>query len=250
MPLMVLIITLIGDIRIYAITYCIMAIHELAHLTVSILIGLKPDYILFSAFGVNLKLKCKIINSVADEIILYGIGPLINALFALVALYLNNILLYRINISLFILNLLPILPLDGGMIALRLLSRRIGLIASKRILNAFSWCVALIISIIALIGIYYGEINISVYIILMFIIGNILTSTEKYNPDLINCISNKKFSNNTKVTVVSEDYGLIETIKKFSPSYTTVAIFVDNDGKIKEIASESQIIEKYQQHST
>ena len=65
-----------GKLETLFITYLIMFIHEIAHLLAAIGIGLKPARIIFFPFGVNLKLKNKLVYSLSDEIILYIAGPL------------------------------------------------------------------------------------------------------------------------------------------------------------------------------
>ncbi len=244
---LVVILVITDNIKIYLVAYFVMALHEFAHLSVAYLIGLKAEAITFTPFGVNLKLKSKIINTLSDEIILYSAGPLINGFFALISICFNNIVFYRLNIALFIMNLLPIIPLDGGMITLRLLSCRYGKKTSKKILNSFSVALGIGMLFIAIYLIIMGQINLSMFIISVFLIGNVLTGKEKYNTDLIDSlVSHKKYSNKTKITVINEDYSITDTIKEFSPSYTVFAILTDKEDKSVKILSEKEIIEKYQ----
>lgn len=243
---MSVIITLMGSVKIYLISYTIMTIHEIAHLITACIIGLKPKEILFSPFGVNLKLQSKAINAFSEEIILYAVGPLTNAIMALISLYFNNLPLYYINISLFIINLIPVVPLDGGMIALRILSWKFGLNRSKRILNVISVGLGTGLLILSVISVYYNKINISMFIMSIFLIGNILTSKEKFNKDLINSVNiKKKQTNKVNFTIIDDEHGLVESLKEFTPSYTTVGIVINRAGEIKEILTEQKIIEKY-----
>ncbi len=246
LPLTVILV-ITDNIKLYLIAYFVMAIHEFAHLLVAYIIGLRAESIIFSAFGVNLRLKNRIINTLSEEIILYGAGPLVNGILALVFIYFNNIIFYRLNITLFILNLLPIIPLDGGMIALRLLSYRYGKKTAKKVLNGFSAISGVGMLFLAIYLTIKGQINLSMFIISVFLIGNILTGKEKYNTDLIgSLVSHKKHSNKTKITVINEDYSITDTIEEFSPSHTVFAILTDGEGKINKILSEREIIEKYE----
>ena len=70
--------------------YAVMLFHECAHLVAAICIGLRVSHIVLYPFGVNLKLKNKLICSVADEIILYASGPFMNVILALICM-----LIYR-----------------------------------------------------------------------------------------------------------------------------------------------------------
>ncbi len=240
---MILVIT--DNIKVYLITYLVMAIHEFAHLIVANIIGLKTECVTFSPFGVNLKLKNKIINTLSEEIILYGAGPLVNGILALISIYFNNVFFYRLNITLFVMNLLPIIPLDGGIIALRLLSYYCGNKTAKRILNTFSAILATAMLFVAVIMMTKGTINISMFVISVFLIGNILTGREKYNPDLIqSLVDRKKRSNKVKFTVINDNFSVTDTIKEFSPAYTVFAIYTNENGKFYKILSEREIIEK------
>ncbi len=245
LPLSVILV-LTNNIGVYLLTYLVMAIHEFAHLFVAYVIGLKTDCIIFSPFGVNLRLKNRIINTLSEEIILYSAGPLVNGILALISIYFKDTNFYHLNIALFITNLLPIIPLDGGMITLRLLSYRFGYKAAKKVLGAFSAVLGLGLLALSVYLMLKGSINISIFIIAVFLIGNILTGKEKYNIDLIKSLSDgKKHSNNVKFVIINNDYSMIDAINEFSTTHTVFAISTDKNGKIAKILSESEIIEKY-----
>ena len=98
----------------FYVAYAVMFLHEMAHCIAAVCIGLKIDYIAFLPFGVNLRLKNKMVFSIADEIILYISGPLCNIAFAFFAavvcrkynyeifrmFYISNIVLFLINMLL------------------------------------------------------------------------------------------------------------------------------------------------------
>ena len=113
-------------LELLALSYAIMTVHELSHLLAAVCIGLKPSRIVFYPFGVNLKLKTRMIYSISDEVILYFAGPFSNVIMALLAVFLDFPMkeeFYIQNIALFILNMLPIIPLDGGVILKKVFSR-------------------------------------------------------------------------------------------------------------------------------
>ena len=237
------ILAFMGNISLYILTYFIMALHEFAHLVAAIYIGLKPESITFSPFGVHLCLDNKIINSLADEIILYSAGPLVNAFFALVALYFGWVDIYRLNLILFIMNIMPVMPLDGGMITMRLISYKLGRKRAKEILTAFSVVIGCILLGFFVYSVYIKRINLSVFIIAVFFIGNILTSKEMYNTDLINALScGKKTSNKVKLVVINDTYSVSDAIREISPAYTIMAVELNEKGEVKNILSEKEIL--------
>ena len=68
-PLTVLmfgVVTVTDNLKLYIMAYCVMALHEFAHLCAALFIGLKPHSITFSPFGVHLRLDCKIINPASN----------------------------------------------------------------------------------------------------------------------------------------------------------------------------------------
>lgn len=243
---LVVVLAITDNLKLYLITYFVMAIHEFSHFAVAKLIGLKTGDIIFSPFGINLRLRSRIINSLAEEIILYCSGPLVNGVLALISIFFNNIIFYRLNIALFIMNLLPVIPLDGGMIVLRLLSYRYGQKTAKRVLNAFSVIFGVMMLVLSVFMMIRGKINISMFIISVLFIGNILTGKEKYNQDLIqSLISREKRTNKVKLTVIDNTHSVIDTINEFSPTQTVFAVVFDKNGSVDKILSEREIIEKY-----
>lgn len=236
--------TVLGDGGLYVIAYLVMLIHEFAHLIAACFIGLKPEHIELAPFGVNLRLKCKIISSTADEIILYSAGPLVNALLAGMALYMGKYDFYKMNTALFILNLLPVIPFDGGMIVLRLCSAKFGAELAKKLLNIFSAIIGSSFFILACAGLLAGYINASLFIIAIFLLGNLITGKGLYDTDFISAISNRrKKSNRAKVVIIDDSNSPIKAIKSLSPSFTTIAVMLDSQGRIKEIKSEYEIID-------
>lgn len=237
--------TAMGNLKLYIITYAVMTLHELAHLIAAAVIGLRAENIKFSPFGVNLALKNKIMCPLSDEIILYGAGPLINAILAIAAMYFNNMVFYRINTVLFVMNLLPIIPLDGGMIALRLISYKLGRVRAKKVLSVISILLGGFVMVLAVIGAVMGRINVSLFVIAVFLIGNLVTSKEKYNIDLINAVADRnKTSNKTNIVIVNEKYTVVDALKTISPSYTTLAVVLDENGDVTKMLSENDIINK------
>ena len=181
------------------VTYAVMILHELAHCLAAVCIGLKISHIDFYPFGVNLKLKNKLVYSLADEMILYFSGPFCNILFALIAMivysrYPNESVkfFYISNTMLFCMNMIPSVPLDGGLI-----------------------------------------------------IGNIFTQSEKYNVDLTKTLMfNNKKKKSVRHIVVENECNYCDIVDKFIPKDYNVVYIVSDDGKVKDIITETQVIDK------
>ncbi len=234
-----------GGARMLIFTYAVMTVHELAHLIAALAIGLRPESIEFAPFGVHLRLKNKIVRSLSDEMILYAAGPLVNGAAAFAALRLGWENVYAINMALFVMNLLPVLPLDGGIILKRILSYRLGASAARRALSVTSVLLAAAFAAAAVLGIYLGRVNLSILAMALFLLGNVLTSKEKYDVDFIIAASGtKKKTNRVRVVVVDRDNSLLKAAKNVSPSCTTIAAVMDGEGRITELLGEREIIER------
>ena len=127
------------------VTYSVMILHELAHCLAAVCIGLKISHIDFYPFGVNLKLKNKLVYSLADEMILYFSGPFCNILFALIAMivysrYPNESVkfFYISNTMLFCMNMIPSVPLDGGILLKKIIAYRLGYNSANKIMTIIS----------------------------------------------------------------------------------------------------------------
>ena len=140
-------------------------------------------------------------------------------------------------------NIMPVMPLDGGMITTRLLSYKLGRKRAKEILTAFSVIIGCILLGFFVYSVYIKRINLSVFIIAVFFIGNILTSKEMYNTDLINALScGKKTSNKVKLVVINDTYSVSDAIREISPAYTIMAVELNEKGEVKNILSEKEIL--------
>lgn len=106
-------------------------LHEMAHLSIGMLVGLKPKIFSINPLGVSVEFYLYQQRKSWKKIVTYLAGPLMNILLAIVFLRfpLEGILQMKIvytNIILAIFNLVPIMPLDGGRILKEMLTQKIG----------------------------------------------------------------------------------------------------------------------------
>lgn len=217
----------------------------------ALLIGLKIDRLVFYPYGVNLKLKNKFIHSLADEIILYISGPLANCLMALISgmayISIKNTylqLFYIGNIFLFIFNMLPVYPLDGGIILKKLFSYRFGEKAAERLMLVSSAVISAALIAIGAYTAYITEFNFSVILLASFLICSIFTQKEKYDSDFVKELMfyKKKKKKNIRHIIVPCDTAYTSVAKKFSNNSYTVVYFENKNGKITEVMSEGDIM--------
>lgn len=245
-----------GKFKIFVFSYLVMALHEAAHLLAATCIGLKTDKIVFYPYGVNLKLKNRIIYSLADEIILYLSGPLVNCVFALVSAFFYNIyhlprwqVMYAANIMLFVTNMIPVYPLDGGVILKKLIAYRLGTDTANKVMRIISTVITAVLIGLSLYFIYMTEFNFTVILLDVFLFSSIFTQEEKYDVDFIKNLmfSNKKSKIKVSHIIAHEKDTYIDIAKKFNPREYSVVYFENTNGSITKIMTENEIIKAISQ---
>ncbi len=240
-------------LEVLSISYALVFLHELAHLLAAFCIGLKPARVVFFPFGVNLKLKNSIIGALSDEIILYMSGPLLNAFLAVLGVffikneYFN--LFYYNNLGLFLFNILPILPMDGGILMKKILSARVGYRRSETILKCTSFILILFLISIQGYLLIKNKFNFSILLAVIFLTGNIFTNKEKYNLEftrelMFYKMKDKKKIKRVKGYQIKYDVNYKDLAKDFSRCNHYIIFKEDKNGKINEILTERHIIEE------
>lgn len=240
------------QLEVFFVSFIIMTIHECAHLFAAKRMGLTPGYIVIYPFGVNLRLENTMLYSITDEIILYISGPLSNVIMALFCLPFmkNNAFLYDFylkNIALFVLNMLPIAPLDGGMIFKKLIMYKFGFDLGDKITKFVSLTFAVIPVVLSVYMIYINSFNASACFFSAFALGNVVCSREKYNSTLVKELvycRKKRTSNtpyNAKLIGADKKTKYIDIAKKFNMSSSYFVVFTDNN-RISDIKTEEEII--------
>lgn len=238
------------QLEILAVSYVIIGVHEISHLIAARLIGLSCSNITVYPFGLNLKLKNTIIYSLSDEIILYLSGPLINILMALISsiIGVKGDFYYK-NLALFLVNILPIIPLDGGMIIKKILNQKLGYDAGNKVMIIISSLFLAVVLAFFSILIYMQKFNPSLCIFAAFLIGNIIFSKEKYDTNLLKELlyaREKNYKNRiskARILGVHDELSEIDIAKKFRPSERCFVFVTDKNNRVKEILSKEQIIQ-------
>ena len=180
-------------------------------------------------------------------------GPLSNILMALIALFIgfkNEFLIdfYYKNLALFLINILPIVPLDGGMVMKKILNYRLGYDGGNKAMKVISFLFLLVLMTLFAVFLYLQKFNPSLCIFAVFLIGNVIFSKEKYDTNLLKELLYAREKRSKKSTsyakVLETDYKTpkIEIAKKFKPCEKCFVFLTDNS-KIKEIISKEQIVE-------
>lgn len=116
---------LCGYIRVGITIFLIVLIHEVGHVLVCLLFGYKIKSVTLYPFGGLTRVEKDINTSPYKELILASAGLFMQIILYVVALCFGyrDLLFYKYNKSIFLFNLLPIIPLDGSVIVYSLLNR-------------------------------------------------------------------------------------------------------------------------------
>ena len=160
-------------------------IHECGHLVAMIIMGNKPQKVVFELGGINIVKQSKTFLSLNKEIIIALSGPLVNfialVLSCSIFAFFNNekILTFTsVNLILMVFNLLPIKSLDGGRALFYYLSKKHSISTCRKVLISLS---IFFISLTFIWGIYiliYTRYNFSLIIIAIFLTISLVKDNE------------------------------------------------------------------------
>lgn len=120
------------------------ALHESAHLIAMGLTGERPQEMHFTVFGIDLIKSCQEARSYQKDILVSLAGPIANLAAAALCFFVFQqqfILFLAANLLLFALNILPIVPLDGGQALISLLCLHMEPEKAVKIVSIISFCV-------------------------------------------------------------------------------------------------------------
>lgn len=182
------------QIEIYAMIMFFAILHELGHLFVGLLLGMKPEKIEIMPYGVSISFKLtpkdynkkvKYGNQLELKKILVALaGPMTNVIIILMILKMNidvlgTLMILYSNLLLILFNLLPIYPLDGGRIIKGILHILFGKIKAERYTNCISFVTLMLVTFLASIVIYLAE-NIAIFLIILVLWGIFIKEDRIY----------------------------------------------------------------------
>lgn len=189
--LFILLFFITNQLDIYALVMIFALIHEVAHMICGLILGFKTDTLRIVPFGFAIEFKPiiddynkKILKSnmiSVKKVIIALAGPLINFIIVIIGLLFNfnNEIIYA-NFLIFIFNLIPIYPLDGGRIIKNILKIFLGNRKANIYINTVSNLVIVLLTIISSVLIMIYK-NIAILFILIVLWAMIINENKKYN---------------------------------------------------------------------
>ena len=248
---------LTGSLASMAIAYAVVTLHELAHFCVACRYRVGVSGFVVMPFGVCLRLKDSMIDDPVQESMICAAGPASNLVMLTLALFLRDVLPVPVgwidffiysNVSIFLINVVPIVPLDGGRILRALLTHKFGFIQSVRMTNIISQINIALIGLLGIYILYKTHFNVSIMMLCAFLLFNM--SAEKKNSELTVMrqivYSKEKLTRReimpVKELAVMEHTDAKRLLKSFSYNSYYLINVMDKSLSIKGVLSETQVI--------
>lgn len=254
--IIIIIFSLIGyTAEVLIILICVL-VHELSHGIVAKIRGFNIREIEIFPFGGIAKFDTMLGCDRANEIFIAAIGPLSNMIILLLFLLIKTYLIdnyitrfiIQLNMTMFIINLLPIFPLDGGRILRAVLSGSIGFKNATRILSFMTYFIAFFLIVYAFIKV--SDLS-NIVILLSFSIFLLLAAKKEmsmaaiiFSKDLMLCRKKILEKRIMKVRILAglQTAKISEIVDKFLPDCYHIIIVIDYKGEIVEELSENEIL--------
>jgi stage IV sporulation protein FB len=167
--LVIILMSLTGHFAEYFMVLASMLLHELGHLFAALLLMKKVYAVKILPIGFNI-LADESGCSLRESLLIYLGGPVVNILLFISCLLINSYYLPKtdnmlffiwINLYLSALNMIPILPMDGGRILRNLLSGKTGIFFANNIMRWISGFFSVLIILLGILQLYYSSYNFS-----------------------------------------------------------------------------------------
>lgn len=249
---------LTGSAGSMAIAYLVVTLHEFAHFCAARRFHVGVSGFVIMPFGVCLRLKENLIKDPVQESIICAAGPVCNLLLIAAAVLLRPYLscpedwyaffLYS-NLSILLINIVPIIPLDGGRILRAVLTHHYGFIKAVRITEVVSQINIALVGLLGIYILYLTHFNVSMMMLCAFLLFNM--SAEKKNSELIvmqQIIYSKEKLTKRQIMPVKELAVIEQTdarrlLKNFSYNSYYLLSVLDQNLTILGTLSETQVIE-------
>lgn len=182
----IILIFLLGYRHILIIEIIVVTIHELIHYLFAYKFGYSGFYMEMSPIGLSINLSDIDEATISQDIIISISAPIINLFFSFIfsffyKIYYFDILyqLYMINLAVFIINIIPAFPLDGGRVLRDIIYVKKNYKTSVRITSTVSIILGAVI-ILAYISLLFLKLNnLSLLIIGVFIITSAIVERKR-----------------------------------------------------------------------
>lgn len=222
--------------------YSVVAIHELFHLFAALLLGVRVKSVIVMPFGITLRLQDGYIRQPYKEVLVCLAGPFANVLMLMAVQLLRELFPWAeqslfffagLNWAMLLLNLLPVLPLDGGRVLKALLTHSWGFVNAFNLLRRLTRVFAVILFVMGGILLVVTRLNVTLLLIGGFLFFHILEENQNNQLILMKEILYAKDKLRRRGVIVSKSISALNTVaamelvKRFSYNHFYVIHVID-----------------------
>ena len=233
-------------------------IHELAHYFVLLKLNIESENFKLHILGARLETKDYECLSSREKLMVCFAGPISNGIVFLIFFFIYKLIFkneyiystYEINLVLFIFNLLPTYPLDGGKILGAILEEKMIFKDVNNILMKISYSFGIAFILLSILGIVIlGEINITSILAGIFIIYLSYNERRKVMYIIMGDITkkrerliNKKYID-SRVTSVYCEQDMVNLLRIIDKNRFNIFYVLDEEMNLLYVLRENEIIE-------
>jgi len=230
-------------------TYIFACLHEFAHVTTAYITGAKILKIQILPFGVNMNIMPSEIKSSKQEILIASAGPIFSFFMGCLFFYTDQTYSSAVNFSIFIINVIPALPLDGGRVLKAILTEKYGHIKAFNILMTVTKILSIILITLGIVILFITKFNFSVVLIGCFLVVNCISEQRGRHIKIMDEIlkSREKIIDEnvlrTEYITIKSDEPAFRALKMLSKNKYYFINIVDDSTNIISTVSETILIE-------
>lgn len=233
-------------------------IHELAHYFVLLKLNIEPEKFKLHILGARLEIKDYEDLSSREKLIVCSAGPILNFVVAIIFFIIYKVIInneyvystYEINLVLFVFNLFPTYPLDGGKILGAILEDKMIFKDVNDLLIKISYIFGIVFLFLSIMGIFIlGELNITSILAGIFIIYLSYNERRKVMYIIMGDITkkrerliNKKYID-SRVTSVYCEQDMVNLLRIIDKNRFNIFYVLDEEMNLLYILKENEIID-------
>lgn len=234
----------IGQYESLLVYFFVVCIHEFAHSFTAKKLGYKLEKMTLMPYGVCLNYNTNYFLP-NDEILIAISGPFVNFFLSILCFaswWIFPILMpyFQLfcyaNIVLFVFNLLPCYPLDGGRVLSAIITKRYDKKLAIKICVVLNVCISVVMILAFVLGLFFAVINTNLLIIALFLFVGILEPQKSTSYTYLSIGVNRKndlSGKQIKFTFVKSSEKIYKLISKMSKHKFNVFYVVFDDDHIK-----------------
>lgn len=237
--------------------YCVVAVHELFHLFAALALHVRVKSIIVMPFGITLRLQDGYIRQPWKEAAVSLAGPGANVLMLLAAdgvrcLYpwaeQSLFFFTGLNWAVLCLNLLPVLPLDGGRILKAILTHFWGFINAFNFVRKFTRIFSVLLLVLGTILLVLTRFNVTLVLVGGFLLFNTIEEQKNHEILLMREILYSKDKLRRRGAIVSKSISAMETVsarrllRRFSYDNFYIIYVIDSSLRPVGTLTEAQVV--------